>query len=59
MHFSILSKIMNRNYSCKNCDEYCTNHISEISKHLLRKKQCMKSIKSYDYSNDQFSSILS
>ena len=44
---------MNRNYSCKNCDEYHTNHISEISRHFLRKKQCMKSIKSFDYSNDQ------
>ena len=44
---------MNRNYSCKICDEYHTNHISEISRHFLRKKQCMKSIKSFDYSNDQ------
>ena len=44
---------MNRNYSCKICDEYCTDRIYELIRHLLRKKQCMKSIKSYDYSNDQ------
>ena len=44
---------MNRNYSCKICDEYCSNHVSQISKHLLKKKQCMSSIKSFNYSNDQ------
>jgi len=44
---------MNRNYSCKICDEYSTDRIFELSRHLLRKKQCMKSIKSFDYSNDQ------
>ena len=44
---------MNLNYSCKICDDYFTKNVSEISKHLLRKKQCMKSIKSFDYSNDQ------
>ena len=41
------------NYSCKICDEYCTDRIYELIRHLSRKKQCMKSIKSYDYSNDQ------
>jgi len=44
---------MNLNYSCKICDDYFTKNVSEISKHLLRKKQCMRSIKSFDYSNDQ------
>ena len=44
---------MNRNYSCKICDEYCSNHVSQISKHLLKKKKCMSSIKSFNYSNDQ------
>jgi len=44
---------MNRNYSCKICDEYCSNHVSQISKHLLKKKQSMSSIKSFNYSNDQ------
>ena len=44
---------MNRNYSCKICDEYCTDRVYELIRHLLRKKQCMKSIKSFDYSNDQ------
>ena len=42
-----------RNYSCKICNNYFTDHISQISKHLLKQKQCIKSINSYDYSNDQ------
>ena len=44
---------MNCSYSCKICDEYYSNHVSQISKHLLKKKQCMRSIKSFSYSNDQ------
>ena len=44
---------MNYSYSCKICDEYYSNHVSQISKHLLKKKQCMRSIKSFNYSNDQ------
>ena len=42
-----------KNYSCKICNEYFTNHISEITKHFLRQKQCIKTINLHNYSNDQ------
>ena len=44
---------MNFNYSCKICDDYFTKNVSEITRHLSRKKQCMRSINSFNYSNDQ------
>ena len=44
---------MKNNYSCKICDEYSTNRVCELNRHLTKKKPCMKSIKSFDYSNDQ------
>lgn len=44
---------MNFNYSCKICDDYYTKNVSEIMRHLTRKKQCMRSINSFNYSNDQ------
>ena len=48
---NIISHII-RNYSCKICNEYSTKNVSEITRHLLRQKQCMSSIKSFNYSND-------
>ena len=44
---------MNFNYSCKICDDYFTKNVSEITRHLSRQKQCMRSINSFNYSNDQ------
>jgi hypothetical protein len=42
-----------RNYSCKICNEYSTDRIFELIRHLLRQKQCIKTIDSHNYSNDQ------
>jgi hypothetical protein len=43
----------NRNYSCKICNEYSTDRIFELIRHLLRQKQCIKTINPQNYSNDQ------
>lgn len=40
-------------FSCKICDDFSTNHYYDIIRHLTKKKSCMRSIKSHDYSNDQ------
>ena len=39
-------------YSCKRCN-YKTNRYSNIAKHLNIKKQCNRTLESYNYSNDQ------
>ena len=52
-YISILSKVWIVITLVRFCDEYSTDRIFELTRHLLRKKQCMKSIKSFDYSNDQ------
>jgi hypothetical protein len=42
-----------KNYECKICNKYYSNHISDIIKHLSRKNICKRSILSSEYSNDQ------
>ena len=41
------------NYSCNICDEYKTLRIGDMSRHLLKKKKCMSSLRSYNFSKDQ------
>ncbi len=43
---------MNAEYICKKCD-YSTAHLSDIIKHINRKRPCSKKIQSYCYSDDQ------
>lgn len=43
---------MTLSYLCKRCN-YKTNRYSNIAKHLNIKKQCNRTLESYNYSNDQ------
>jgi hypothetical protein len=43
---------MSITYQCKRCN-YITNRYSNIVKHLNIKKQCNRTLESYNYSNDQ------
>lgn len=43
---------MTLSYQCKRCN-YKTNRYSNIAKHLNIKKQCNRTLESYNYSNDQ------
>lgn len=43
---------MTLSYLCKRCN-YKTNRYSNVAKHLNIKKQCNRTLESYNYSNDQ------
>jgi hypothetical protein len=45
------------NYSCKKCYNFSSNNLNDLKKHLLKKKTCPKTNKSFIFSEDQLLAI--